>query len=93
MDEDLEFNMEVVEELAYAVVGCVYDSNQESVLVYNSQLAKDVLMSQGMDEDEAVNYIEGISEGYRCVWMYPIEVMDIEWEPEPPPKPDLKLVH
>ena len=31
MDEEMEFNMEVVEELAYAVVGCVYDSNQESV--------------------------------------------------------------
>ena len=31
-DEEMEFNMEVVEELAYAVVGCVYDSNQESVL-------------------------------------------------------------
>ena len=36
-------------------------------------------MSQGMNEDEAVEYIEGVSEGYRCVWMYPIEVMDIEW--------------
>ena len=48
MDDDLEFNMEVVEELAYAVVGCVYDSDQQSVLVYNSQLAKDVLMSHRM---------------------------------------------
>ena len=91
-DEEMEFNMEVVEELAYAVVGCVYDSNQESVLVYNSQLAKDALMSTGMDEDEAVDYIESVSAGYRCVWLYPIEVMDVEWEPDPP-KPTLKLVH
>ena len=92
MDDDLEFNMDVVEELAFAVVGCVYDSNQETVLAYNSQLIKDVLMSR-MDEDEAVDHIEEISEGYRCVWLYPIEVVDIEWNPEPPPKPNLKLVH
>ena len=71
----------------------MYDSNQETVLVYNSQLIKDVLMSQGMDEDEAVDHIEEIREGYRCVWLYPIEVIDIEWNPEPPPKPNLKLVH
>ena len=44
-------------------------------------------MSTGMDEDEAVDYIESVSAGYRCVWLYPIEVMDVEWEPDPPSQP------
>ena len=65
------------------------------MLVYNSQLAWTRSCRQAWMRMSAVDYIESASAKLvmtRCVWLYPIEVMDVEWEPDPP-KPTLKLVH
>lgn len=90
-DEELEFNMEVIDEISYAVLGCV-DTNEGPLVAYSLHLAREVLLAGGMDDDDVVGHLESVTEGHRFLWVYPIEVVDIEWQPDPP-KPKLKLVH
>ena len=90
MDMDDVEEIELLTEYHDCLLGCVYDDEGTPVPVYSSEKVIEQLMSDGMTEAEAVDYVNFETDGMRLLWVHPIE-FDISLDPDP--KPHLRLVH
>ena len=89
MDDDY-MEVELLEDYIDALLGAVYDDEGSPIPVYSSQMVMDKLMSEGMTEDTAIEYIEFETQGMRLLWVHPLEI-DPTFTPDQ--KPHLRLVH
>lgn len=88
MDEIGE--IEMLADFDDALLGCVYAEDGAPVACYSSEVVMKRLAEEGYGEDEALDYVEQITEGMKLIWIHPIE-----FEPEftPTKSPHLRLVH
>lgn len=88
MDEIGE--IEMLTDFDEALLGCVYSEDGTPVAVYSSEVVMKRLCDEGYGEDEALDYVEQITEGMKLLWVHPIE-----FEPDftPTKAPHLRLVH
>ena len=91
MDEDEFQEIEMLgDEFHHALLGAVFESDGTPVPCYSSGMIVDQLINEGMSEDQAVDYVNEVTEGAKILWIHPLEL-----EPEftPDNKPHLRLVH
>ena len=90
MDEEYEEIELLSDDFHYALLGAVYENDGTPVPCYSSAMIVDSLMNEGYTEEEAVDYINDVTEGAKILWIHPLEL-----EPEftPDNKPHLRLVH
>lgn len=81
MDDYME--VELLEDFEEMLLGCVYDSEGNPVPAYDSGKVMDMLMAQGMTEDQAVDYVEVETEGMRLIWIHPLDIRpETGWTPK-----------
>ena len=85
--EDIEL---LGDEFHHALVGAVFENDGTPVPCYSSGMVVEQLMREGMTEDQAVEYVNEVTDGAKILWIHPLEL-----EPEftPDNKPHLRLVH
>ena len=90
MDEEYEEIEMLGEEFHDALLGAVYEQDGTPVPCYSSGVIVESLMSEGYTEQQAVDYINEVTEGAKILWVHPLEL-----EPtfEPDGRPHLRLVH
>ena len=81
--------MELVEEFAFAAKKFIY-AEGGPVICYDCDAVLEKLAEDGMGYDDAIDYMEEVTEGSRFVWLHDID-FDVEMSPDP--KPHLRLVH
>lgn len=89
MDEEIG-EIEMLAEFDDALLGCVYSEDGTPVACYSSEVVMKRLAEEGYAEDDALDFVEQITEGMKLIWIHPIE-----FEPEftPTKSPHLRLVH
>ena len=90
MDEDYEEIEMLGEEFHHALLGAVYEQDGTPVPCYSSGMIVDKLILEGYTDDQALDYINEVTEGAKILWIHPLEI-----EPDftPDKKPHLRLVH
>lgn len=88
MDNEEVFEVDLVAEFAFAANKFIY-AEGGPVVCYDCDMVLDYLAEQGMDYDEAIEYMDEAMEGARFVWTHDID-FDVG---SPPQKPTLRLVH
>ena len=85
--EDIEL---LGDEFHHALVGAVFENDGTPVPCYSSGMVVDQLMKEGLTEEQAVDYVNEVTEGTKILWIHPLEL-----QPEftPDNKPHLRLVH
>ena len=69
--EDIEL---LGDEFHHALVGAVYENDGTPVPCYSSGMVVEQLMSEGLTEDQAVDYINEVTEGAKILWIHPLEL-------------------
>ena len=90
MDEEFEEIELLGDEFHHALLGAVFEQDGTPVPCYSSGMIVDELMRQGMNEEQAVDWINGETEGAKILWIHPLELQP---EFSPDDKPHLRLVH
>ena len=85
--EDIEL---LGDEFHHALVGAVFENDGTPVPCYSSGMVVDQLMREGLTEDQAVEYVNEVTEGAKILWIHPLELQP---EFSPDNKPHLRLVH
>jgi hypothetical protein len=85
--EDIEL---LGDEFHHALVGAVYGEDGTPVPCYLSGLVVEQLTSEGLTEEQAVEYVNEVTEGARILWIHPLELQP---EFSPDNRPHLRLVH
>ena len=90
MDEEFEEIELLGDEFHHALLGAVYEEDGTPVPCYSSGMIVDQLINDGLSEEQAVDYINEVTDGARILWIHPLEL-----QPEftPDNKPHLRLVH
>ena len=90
MDEEYEEIELLGDEFHHALLGAVFENDGTPVPCYSSAMIADSLMNEGYSEEEAVDYINTVTDGAKILWIHPLEL-----EPDftPDKKPHLRLVH
>ena len=90
MDEEYEEIELLGDEFHHALLGAVFENDGTPVPCYSSAMIVDSLMNEGYSEEEAVDYINTVTDGAKILWIHPLEL-----EPDftPDKKPHLRLVH
>ena len=89
MDEKEVFEVDLVEEFAFAANKFIY-AEGGPVVCYDCDAVLAYLAEQGMDYDTAIDYMDDAMEGARFVWTHDID-FDVGFNPDD--KPHLRLVH
>ena len=90
MDEKEVFEVDLVEEFAFAAYKFIY-AEGGPVVCYDCDMVLAYLAEQGMDYDTAIDYMdEAMEGGGRFVWAHDID-FDVDLSPDD--KPHLRLVH
>ena len=89
MDEEYE-EIVLLEEFNEALLGCVYSEDGTPLPCYSAKIAWSILSAEGYTEEEADDYVEGLTAGMTIVWIHPLELQP---EFEPDTRPHLRLVH
>ena len=90
MDEEYEEIELLSDDFHYALLGAVFENDGTPVPCYSSAMIVDQLMTEGYTEEQAVDYINDVTEGAKILWIHPLE---LEPEFSPDNKPHLRLVH
>ena len=90
MDDEFEEIELLGDEYHHALLGAVYEQDGTPVPCYSSGMIVDELMRQGMTEEQAVDWINGETEGAKILWIHPLELQP---DFSPDDKPHLRLVH
>ena len=85
--EDIEL---LGDEFHHALVGAVFENDGTPVPCYSSGMVVEQLMSEGLTEDQAVEYVNEVTEGAKILWIHPLELQP---EFSPDNRPHLRLVH
>ena len=85
--EDIEL---LGDEFHHALVGAVFENDGTPVPCYSSGMVVEQLMREGLTEDQAVEYVNEVTEGAKILWIHPLELQP---EFSPDNKPHLRLVH
>ena len=85
--EDIEL---LGDEFHHALVGAVFENDGTPVPCYSSGMVVEQLMQEGLTEDQAVDYVNEVTEGAKILWIHPLELQP---EFSPDNKPHLRLVH
>ena len=85
--EDIEL---LGDEFHHALVGAVFENDGTPVPCYSSGMVVDQLMREGLTEEQAVEYVNEVTEGAKILWIHPLELQP---EFSPDNKPHLRLVH
>ena len=85
--EDIEL---LGDEFHHALVGAVFENDGTPVPCYSSGMVVEQLMREGLTEDQAVDYVNEVTEGAKILWIHPLELQP---EFSPDNKPHLRLVH
>ena len=85
--EDIEL---LGDEFHHALVGAVFENDGTPVPCYSSGMVVEQLMSEGLTEDQAVDYVNEVTEGAKILWIHPLELQP---EFSPDNRPHLRLVH
>ena len=85
--EDIEL---LGDEFHHALVGAVFENDGTPVPCYSSGMVVDQLMKEGLTEEQAVDYVNEVTEGAKILWIHPLELQP---EFSPDNKPHLRLVH
>jgi hypothetical protein len=83
-EKDDYVEIDMLTEFDDCLLGAVYDTDDVPVPVYDSVHAKETLVERGMSEDEAIDYLNRLSDGMRILWVNDIEIAE-------PKKPTLRL--
>ena len=67
--EDIEL---LGDEFHHALLGAVYGEDGTPVPCYSSGMVVEQFMSEGMTEEQAVDYVNEVSEGCRILWIHPL---------------------
>jgi hypothetical protein len=90
MDDDYEEIEMLGDEFHHALLGAVYEEGGAPVPCYSSGMIVDQLLTEGYTEEQAVDYINEVTEGAKILWIHPLE---LEPEFSPDDRPRLRLVH
>ena len=90
MDEEYEEIELLSDEFHHALLGAVYEADGAPVPCYSSGMIVDQLMLEGYTEEQAVDYINEVTDGAKILWIHPLELQP---EFSPDNKPHLRLVH
>ncbi len=90
MDEKEVFEVDLVEEFAFAANKFIY-AEGGPVVCYDCDAVLAYLAEQGMDYDTAIDYMDEAMVGARFVWTHDID-FDVDFNPGGD-KPHLRLVH
>ena len=85
--EDFEW---LGDEFHHALVGAVFENDGTPVPCYSSGMVVEQLMREGLTEDQAVEYVNEVTEGAKILWIHPLELQP---EFSPDNRPHLRLVH
>ena len=85
--EDIEL---LGDEFHHALVGAVFENDGTPVPCYSSGMVVEQLMQEGLTEDQAVEYVNEVTEGAKILWIHPLELQP---EFSPDNRPHLRLVH
>ena len=85
--EDIEL---LGDEFHHALVGAVFENDGTPVPCYSSGMVVEQLMREGLTEDQAVDYVNEVTEGAKILWIHPLELQP---EFSPDNRPHLRLVH
>ena len=90
MDEEYEEIELLSDDFHYALLGAVFENDGTPVPCYSSGAIVESLISEGYTEEQAVDYINEVTEGAKILWVHPLEI-----QPEftPDGRPHLRLVH
>ena len=90
--DDIEYEeIELLsDEFHHALLGAVYEEDGTPVPCYSSGMIVDQLMRDGLSEEQAVDYVNEVTEGAKILWIHPLELQP---EFSPDNKPHLRLVH
>ena len=90
MDDEYEDIELLSDEFQYALLGAVFEQDGTPVPCYSSGMIVERLMTEGLTEEQAVDYINEVTDDVKLLWVHPLEL-----EPEftPDNKPHLRLVH
>ena len=91
MDDKEVFEIDLVEEFAFAATKFLYSAGGP-VVCYDCDAVLAYLVTQeGMTQEAAMDYMDETMEGIRFVWLHDIEVLDVDLTPDD--RPHLRLVH
>ena len=85
--EDIEL---LGDEFHHALVGAVFENDGTPVPCYSSGMVVEQLMREGLTEEQAVDYVNEVTEGAKILWIHPLELQP---EFSPDNRPHLRLVH
>ena len=85
--EDIEL---LGDEFHHALVGAVFENDGTPVPCYSSGMVVEQLMQEGLTEEQAVDYVNEVTEGAKILWIHPLELQP---EFSPDNRPHLRLVH
>ena len=90
MDDEYEEIELLSDEFQYALLGAVFEQDGTPVPCYSSGMIVERLLAEGLTEDQAVDYINEVTDDVKLLWVHPLE-----FEPEftPDKKPHLRIVH
>ena len=91
MDEEYEEIELLGDEFHDALLGAVYGEDGTPVPCYSSGVIVESLMGEGYTEEQAVDYINEVTDGAKILWIHPLE-LEPEFSPDSD-KPHLRLVH
>ena len=74
MDEEYEEIELLGDEFHHALLGAVYEQDGAPVPCYSSGMIVDQLMLEGYTEEQAVDYINEVTEGAKILWIHPLEL-------------------
>ena len=69
--EDIEL---LGDEFHHALVGAVFENDGTPVPCYSSGMVVEQLMREGMTEDQAVEYVNEVTDGAKILWIHPLEL-------------------
>jgi hypothetical protein len=62
------------DEFHHALLGAVYEQDGAPVPCYSSGAIVDQLLTEGYTEEQAVDYINEVTEGAKILWIHPLEL-------------------
>jgi hypothetical protein len=74
MDDDYEEIEMLGDEFHHALLGAVYEQDGAPVPCYSSGAIVDQLLTEGYTEEQAVDYINEVTEGAKILWIHPLEL-------------------
>ena len=69
--EDIEL---LGDEFHHALVGAVFENDGTPVPCYSSGMVVEQLMREGLTEDQAVDYVNEVTDGAKILWIHPLEL-------------------